>query len=258
MATASEAAKICVHCRQDCSGKPRTKDAQGRYMCKGCVEALKANAAAAPTRPAPKKAVAVAPPMADDSVLATLLTDSPEPCSACSAPLPKGAVICNFCGFNKESGQATRTRVLKAPREKKEKGPRQRRQSFVLEPLHVGGVLICLQVAMFFACIFNPLFVIPMYAVTGACALAGAVMFICYAIADGGLLWLCAGFIPGVGQLLALFYVFFISERGHLKAVFLANIVGSLLAGAALTGIVAGELEEEAERAQRSGITAPE
>jgi hypothetical protein len=29
-------AKVCIHCRQDCSKKARTKDGQGRYACEEC------------------------------------------------------------------------------------------------------------------------------------------------------------------------------------------------------------------------------
>lgn len=31
--------KICIKCGADCAGKPRVKDASGRYACKSCVAA---------------------------------------------------------------------------------------------------------------------------------------------------------------------------------------------------------------------------
>ncbi len=32
-------AKVCVYCQEDCSTKPRLKDAAGRYACKACADA---------------------------------------------------------------------------------------------------------------------------------------------------------------------------------------------------------------------------
>jgi hypothetical protein len=37
MAT-GQPAKLCVFCGADCAGRPRTKDAQGRYYHKECYE----------------------------------------------------------------------------------------------------------------------------------------------------------------------------------------------------------------------------
>src|SRR5258708_4962588 len=49
-------AKVCIKCGSDCSGKPRTKDAQGRYTCKACLDAAqhKAAGANAASKPASK------------------------------------------------------------------------------------------------------------------------------------------------------------------------------------------------------------
>src|SRR4051812_22034747 len=30
--------KTCIRCGADCAGKPRTRDSQGRYMCRPCYE----------------------------------------------------------------------------------------------------------------------------------------------------------------------------------------------------------------------------
>lgn len=38
--------KICIRCGQDCSGRPRTRDPQGRYTCRGCYDKLMGAAAA--------------------------------------------------------------------------------------------------------------------------------------------------------------------------------------------------------------------
>ncbi len=60
MATATPA-KTCIKCGQDCSGKPRTKDAQGRYTCRECYDKLMAARAGAPAMVQPAKAVEVKP-----------------------------------------------------------------------------------------------------------------------------------------------------------------------------------------------------
>lgn len=46
--TTGTPAKTCIKCGQDCSGKPRTKDAQGRYTCRECFDKLTAARAAQP------------------------------------------------------------------------------------------------------------------------------------------------------------------------------------------------------------------
>ena len=36
--TASSSEKVCVHCGEDCSDKPRVKDSHDNYYCKTCHE----------------------------------------------------------------------------------------------------------------------------------------------------------------------------------------------------------------------------
>lgn len=117
MADAGSAAKVCASCAVDVSNAPRTKDAQGRYFCKPCVEKLKAKAAA-PKAAAPKAAVAAAP--SDNDVMGKLLADSPglELCPNCGGGITSGAMICVRCGYNKETGKAMKVRVENAPKEK--------------------------------------------------------------------------------------------------------------------------------------------
>ncbi len=63
-------AKICSVCHEDCSRKPREKDAQGRYTCGPCAEKLRAKAAARPTAtPAPPPPPAAAAPPDDGPLL---------------------------------------------------------------------------------------------------------------------------------------------------------------------------------------------
>ena len=43
------------------------------------------------------------------------------PCPQCKSYIPEGGVICSACGYNTQTGKAAHTRVIAAPKEKKEK-----------------------------------------------------------------------------------------------------------------------------------------
>jgi hypothetical protein len=245
MATADATQKICVHCKQDCSGKPRAKDAQGRYMCKECVEKLKARGAAAPTRPASPPAPPTAPPATEDdhSVLSTLLGDLPEPCPSCAAPLTTGAVVCNFCGFNKETGQGTRTRVMAAPREKRAKlasGP-----SLSISPTALFWVYLGIQVAPVGLSAAAPGVAIVGYGIASLCYVAlviatvvvafmmspaPGIMLIATALApwvalfgmQSILLFLFLALVQGVFW---LYFIFAQCESSHVRAAWAAQIL---------------------------------
>jgi hypothetical protein len=66
MSAAATPTKTCMICGVDVSGKPRVKDAQGRYACQGaCAKEAAARLQAAGAKPAPViKTVAVAAPAA--------------------------------------------------------------------------------------------------------------------------------------------------------------------------------------------------
>ncbi|MBX3357924.1 MAG: hypothetical protein KF745_05805 [Phycisphaeraceae bacterium] len=114
----SPPAKICIRCKQDCSSRPRTKDAAGRYTCRDCVEALQANRAAQAAA-APVAAVAESEPWAfdpaDDNAAIFGLADAPAaapsakpaggPCKGCGNFIAPGVVVCTNCGFNTKTGK---------------------------------------------------------------------------------------------------------------------------------------------------------
>lgn len=115
MSTAPAAGKICTICGQDCSSKPRTKDPQGRYTCKACLDAAQGKKAA---KPAPR--AADPEPDSDAAMMAALLASSPAPditeaCPACGSALAAGAVLCTICGYNKQTGKSGKTGSSSAP-----------------------------------------------------------------------------------------------------------------------------------------------
>lgn len=111
--------KVCVRCGRDCAGRPRVKDAQGRYTCGECVEAIKAARARGPARAVPAAPAATEPAPADDGLIAlddeplpaSLLGEGPRTCGNCGMVLGSGAVVCMGCGFNTETGSLVSTRL---------------------------------------------------------------------------------------------------------------------------------------------------
>lgn len=114
--------KLCVYCGQDCSAKPRIKDADGHYACKACADAHAAAAAPAPraqrapaptsaTPRTPKAAAAAAAPALDDGDvdLSALVAESAKvdagpqemrACPNCQASNGSTATECRSCGYN--------------------------------------------------------------------------------------------------------------------------------------------------------------
>lgn len=122
-------AKICVHCKQDCSNKPRAKDATGQYACKTCLDRLAAQPAAAPVA---AKAVSAASPAKVAQPAAPAIGDGFDeppidfttpaeagptaafiPCGGCGSPVQPGSAICLGCGFNLKTGKRRKTKVSK-------------------------------------------------------------------------------------------------------------------------------------------------
>ncbi len=93
--TPPAAAKLCVRCGVDCSNRPRVKDAQGRYVCRVCLDAKAA--------PAPI-------PVADDALPIGLVEEpaaapaGPQICPSCGSSIPHGGAICVQCGFDVRKG----------------------------------------------------------------------------------------------------------------------------------------------------------
>jgi hypothetical protein len=149
-AAAAPAPKTCVHCKLDCSARPRVRDAQGQYACKDClaklgllnadgtVKAQPAAAAAAPkvvvkSNAVPKTAAVAAPVTAgkpagsgfdnpdDDGIDLSSFRSDPSvgqavasnwvTCPGCGSPAAKDAALCLTCGTNIKTGKKSKTKV---------------------------------------------------------------------------------------------------------------------------------------------------
>lgn len=119
--------KVCIYCAQDCSSRPRTKDAQGRYACKSCHEAALAKGrASAPVGAG--AAVDDGPIPIQDDLLMGLADGAPiavasSACPGCGHPL-HGAVVCLKCGFNTSTGKAAAIKVQMPGKARKPKEER--------------------------------------------------------------------------------------------------------------------------------------
>lgn len=149
--TAAPAQNVCIVCGTDVANKARVKDAKGNYVCAvGCQQKLaeQQKTAATKARAAAPEVVVVARSEApvnagmpraqgrptvktpavmndDGGVMDRLLGASPvlngRPCPSCKTPMHNDHVICLTCGYNAGTGQAIKTKVLKAPKESKVK-----------------------------------------------------------------------------------------------------------------------------------------
>lgn len=124
---ATQPTKVCVVCGVDVAAKPRVKDAQGRYVCKGECEAKLASKAPATAKPTLKSspAAGTTTSLGADDIMGSLLSASPvlsgKPCAACGSAMKAGAVVCTNCGTNVETGKKLKTAIIK---EKEEKAPK--------------------------------------------------------------------------------------------------------------------------------------
>jgi hypothetical protein len=113
--------KVCRICQEDCSSKPRVRDAEGNYYCKACLERQKASGAA------PAAAAAAAAPASADRgySLADLMEDNglegAQMCPQCGNAMRVGAALCIRCGYDPQKGKSLKTAVTveKEPKEEK-------------------------------------------------------------------------------------------------------------------------------------------
>jgi hypothetical protein len=256
--------KVCNLCGLDVSDKPRTKDVQGRYFCQSC--SAKSAAQTSPpamltSKPAPdptplpgSRAVAkpAEPPAMVDPIMEKILgealpaitasKDAPAvqlratTCNACSAAMSPGATVCLVCGYNAQTGKVIKTKVLAA-----EKAPKSasgsRPQRISIEVGGWGAFLICSSIlGVLFALAMNDIKddqFVGLFAITYMLmAIVTMVMLVFTPFREGEIGWgiviLLSPFVPFLG-IAVLYYLFAVTDRGSLKGMYVACIIGYIM-----------------------------
>lgn len=260
--------KQCAVCGSDLSGKPRVKDAQGRYACVGdCAEkvmkqarnaakaaaeapkpeiVVRTNAVLSPTvgvtsRPEAAAARFKAGREDDGSVLNALIDSSPmlnaQKCDGCKLPIPNGTLVCTHCGYNTQTGKKLKTQVAKAPKEKKEAPIGKLRPSSRFAGGSDGmsyAALLGIYTAVFAVVLgiatTTPSGLLLSVAVLGIASVAVWIGGLVVAFREGQMLWGILALIPGVNFICWIYYLVLCPSR-RLKALAGATVIGSLLLG---------------------------
>ena len=283
---AGSISKLCTGCGLDVSNKPRTKDAQGRYFCEACDAKAAAPAAKpvpqsapAPALPTKPKPAAVAPTLVDpimEKVLSQALPNMPagkdtpgvrsasSTCNACSAAMAPGAAICLVCGYNAATGKVIKTKVLAADKESSSSTPGKRRRSISIE---LGGwgafVLGIVILGLAFALAMNDIKDDQMFALySTTLAIWGiitVIMLIITPFREGDFIWgfiiLLSPFMPFFG-FAVIYYLFVVTDRGSLKGMYVALVVGYILMGILVFN--KNEASKDSGSSGRSVLVAPE
>ncbi len=259
---ATPAAKVCRVCNQDVSKKPRQKDAQGRYVCQECLDKAKTRDGNAGRAAASADANGVDPGLA--AALAGVDQTAMSPCPGCGTLLKPDAALCTNCGFDLSKGKAIKTRVQElSARERSavEKPVKERRRigvSITLEPGHVFTVLVLGMVGLA-AYSYTDIHGTVLMGIATACMYYAALitMIVCaFKDEDGG--WAILGILSlvfGVAYFGVLYYIFFRSDRGMVRALTFATFISFFLMGIVMFGHIdremknptpASEVEEDA------------
>lgn len=115
--------KICVICGDDCSSKPRTKDAHGRYYCTSCYQSAlrvrKNSGAKQSPLPADEVAIDLVSPQDEGEKMSR--NDSLEGivaltlCPGCGTSIGSGSVICTNCGYDFRTATTLQVMTGSAP-----------------------------------------------------------------------------------------------------------------------------------------------
>ncbi len=243
----AEGGKICVFCGQDCAGRPRVKDPQGRYACKSC-------AADQPKGGASKAAPDTGPITNDDfglgdgdiglsmdDLLGDVAVSDSTPCPGCGHQLEAGAVVCMGCGYNLQTASSTNTRVSKMKVRKERSAP----------PISLGWVAMGLGLA--------GLIGLPWIGSTSESAAFGAllvaniwiwaayIMMIVAAFKDDESKWGIIGlltFVPVLGGIAGLFFLLYYCIFGSSRTAWKVNLWLALFA---IIGVVVAAISSYPE-----------
>lgn len=263
--------KLCVVCGKDVAGKPRVKDAAGRYTCVGdCqqkhVESMKQSvvpakgAGTASAGGASKSASvsAASVPRSDEgSMLNDLISQSPMlkagKCEQCGSIMPQGGVICTRCGFNTKTGKSVRTAVFVDKEKKTSKSAEAASEAgskvmAVLRSPIIFGSMIAIGLGVVgFVGVQVPEFTLVAFSIVGIVYLVSIIWGLIDACQEQEYTWaglmiyhVIGGFIPfGIlrfGSIIGFFatvgYIVFVCDRPVLKSMYIGSFLA--FAGSAL------------------------
>ncbi|MEZ6242959.1 MAG: hypothetical protein R3B57_07945 [Phycisphaerales bacterium] len=106
--------RICRICGQDCSDRPRVKDAKGRYYCRACAESVAARKKTAPPPPPDPEPLDLSLDEPDDIAIEPEVEPPRRAaglCPFCARPLAPDTGRCPGCGYDPAQGLESSQRV---------------------------------------------------------------------------------------------------------------------------------------------------
>jgi hypothetical protein len=240
-------AKLCTVCGIDCSGKPRIKDQQGRYICKECFDKAKQTRQTqknpAPAAVAATDGASEAAAEGDNSFLlglgstkASTGLQGTKPCPECGRAMGTEAVVCIGCGYNTGTGKRHVVKVVKT----KQKVEKERSGGGAASGFFQNGPLLGLIIFLIHAGSGAALFIEPSIglAMLGLSLLVALVVWIATIVAAlrENSVWGLICIIP----LMAAIWGLFMTEDTRFRSIWGGHILGSIARAVIATFIVAG------------------
>ena len=231
--TDGQVQKTCVICGEDCSGRPRIKNARGQYACRSCYEARAASKAPAPAQSEQDSEdyglAGVLDGLADGGAAEPVVPRNAA-CPACNLPVAAGQAICTSCGCDLRSGKVAKTKVGRNK-------PARQMPSFLSSPwliIIVGvafGLVYAGVVTGGSAALLLPF--VLMSIVYAIFFLGTWLMAFVLAFKDGNNFWgiflIICPCIPYIGLAAATYYLFMIGGRPRLGACYAVILIMGLI-----------------------------
>jgi hypothetical protein len=153
------------------------------------------------------------------------------PCSSCGTPIAAGSAICTVCGTNQETGEQLGTTLMKAPKVKAAKAPRQKRE---FNPTIAAVVLVAFFGVLLVLGFSSPGAAVAYFAFSTLLGLVAYIAAVVFAFKDEDKGWgliILSNLVPILNIItvwMTLFYVFCRSGRGSLKMLWAVSILVSL------------------------------
>lgn len=260
MSVQGSTSKVCVVCQEDCAGRPRVKDKQGRYFCEPCYEEARRRmqekqAVSTKSMETPELAGETCdetaidepvvdefnddPPMLNDLVdqLAPTMPQTKETprtqCELCGELIPVDAVLCTSCGYNRKTGEKIAVKKQRA------RSDWAADSGFFITPVVAGIGLMVVFALLFFAGRTADPAALTLFALTGVLGLGVWIVVLIGAFQTSIGQGLLTFFVP----LYIVWFVYGVQHSSYIKWLFGAILVGNVLCSV-LIGIKGVELIE--------------